>query len=379
MRSYLVNDRYVRRRIVEVLRAEGVPLINSSPVGRHWKRRDLRRQGVRGRRDYERWARERGIPDEWLEEQERIDAECGLAFANVDHRKMILVDGERAFIGSQNIADSYFYSNELDPDPRVNVRRWQWHDNSAILEGGCVPELNRLFLQRWALSGGDLFDADDPLYAPPPRRAGSAVATVVTSIPGMMRLPPRRNVPRLLASMFGADLRPVPEGSNPIRERVRRLTELARDDLYVEHCYPSDGTLLEHWARTGTRLRDFTFVVPHHYDTRVLGLECDRYYPELLAAGLRLFGYDRAILHSKVAVADGFYVTNGSYNLTLRSGRADLELQFFLQDTDYGGEVRRRIREDLELSRPVRPGPVARWRSRFSLPFFDAVVRYFLL
>jgi cardiolipin synthase len=379
LRSYLLNDRYVRKLIVAKLRAEGVPFLNSAPVGRHWKRRDLRRQGVRTARDYERWARDRGIPDDRLAEQERIDRECGLAFANVDHRKMVLVDGERAFIGSQNIADSYFYANELDRDPRVNVRNWQWHDNSAILEGGCVRALDRLFRERWMLSGGDPYDADAAGHAAAPRRFGHAVVTPVTSIPGMMRFPPRRNVPRLLASLLGADLRPIAEGHNPIRERILRLPEVARSDLFVEHCYPCDAELLARWTRTGARLADFTFVVPEHYDTKVLGLECDRFYPEMLAAGTRLFGYHRAILHSKVAVADGFYVANGSYNLTMRSGRADLELQFFVQDRDYGGAVRDRIRGDLDECRPIRPGPLDRFRGRFSLPLFDALVRYLLL
>jgi cardiolipin synthase len=379
LRSWLYNDRYVRKRIVERLRADGVPLVNSAPIGRHWKRKALREQGVRNARDYERWARAQGIPDDWLAEQERIDRECGLAFANVDHRKMVLVDGERAFVGSQNIADSYMYDNELDPDPRVNVRRWQWHDNSAILEGGCIAELNRLFRQRWMLSGGDAFDADDAFYAPPPRRAGNAAVTLQTSIPGMLRLPASRNLPRLVASMFGADLRPVTTGSNPIRDRVLGLPDVARSDLAVEHCYPSDAGLLRHWSARAVRLPEFTMVVPLHYDTRVLGYECDRFYPEMIAAGARLWGYHRAILHSKIAVADGWYVSTGSYNLTLRSARADLELQFFVQCPEYGRAVRERIRGDLDLCRPVVPGAVARARSRLSVPFFDALVRYVLL
>ncbi len=379
LRSYLFADLYVRKRIMAAIRELGVPFVNTAPIGRHWTRRELRRQGVKNRAGYERWARGRGIPDAWLEEQERIDAECSVAFANVDHRKMVLVDGDRAFIGSQNIADSYFYPNELSRDPRVNWRNWQWHDGSAVLEGPCVAQMNRLFAQRWMLSGGDPFDPEDAIYAAPPRRHGHAIVTLETSIPGMMRYSWRRNWPRFLLSLLGADLRPELEGRNPIRDRIRQLPHLARNDFYAEHSYPSDPELLGHWSSAAGRIRDFTLVVPLWYDAIVLGFECDRYYPDMLRQGARILGFDRAILHTKIAVADGWYTATGSYNLTPRSGRADLELEFMVQDPSFGAAVRERIRGDLVECRPVTPATVDRVRSRLSIPIFDAMIRYFLL
>ncbi len=379
LRSHLFNDMYVRKRIIRQLDEARIPYLNTSPIGRHWKRRDFRGQGIRSAAAYERWVRARGAPDAWLEEQALIDGECGVPFANVDHRKMIIVDGERAFIGSQNLADSYFYDNELADDPVVNVRNWQWHDNSAVLEGPAVRSLNRLFAERWIMLGGDVFDFNDRHYSPPPRRVGDAVVTIERSRPGMMRLPLKRNLSRMLRSFVGADARPFVVGENPIRERMLSMPRLAERDFYVEHCYPSDSSLLEHWAGLVPGIPEFTMVVPLHYDTKVLGLECDRMYPELIASGATLQGYQRAIMHSKITVVDGWYVSNGSYNLTLRSGRADLELNFFIQCPDYGGAVRALIRNDITDCRLVTPGKVARLRSRFSLPVFDAVVRYLIL
>jgi phosphatidylserine/phosphatidylglycerophosphate/cardiolipin synthase-like enzyme len=78
-------------------------------------------------------------------------------------------------------------------------------------------------------------------------------------------------------------------------------------------------------------------------------------------------------------VVDGWYVSTGSYNLNLRSGRADLELELFIQCKEYGEKVRSLIQEDLKECRPVEPGRVARYRSRRSLPVFDAVVRFLIL
>jgi len=375
-RTSLLRDIYQRAGIVRFLRAAGVPFIDSAPVGRHWRRHELRKIGVTNRGSYERWARARGIPDDWLEEQELIDRECAFGFTNVDHRKMLLVDGCRALVGGQNIADSYVYAETLDAEMRVNVRRWHWHDCGATIEGGCVRELGRLFLQRWALSGGDLFDPDDRTLTASPTRAGEAVVTLQPSIPGMSRLPVSRNLPRLLAALCGAGVGPLLEGRHPIRERMIALPAQAQGEFLAEHCYPSDGELLERWAAAGRRLERSILLVPTVYDAPLLGRECSRRVLALDPAGVRVHGYRRAILHAKVCVADGFYVVIGSYNLTLRSARADLELEFFVQDSDFGAAVRAHLLEDLAESPLLEPAGLERLRALIPIPLVEGAARF---
>lgn len=379
LRSWLFNDMYVRKKIIAELKENNVPFINNVPIGRHWRRRDLRAQGVKNEKAYFQWLKSRGIPDDWAQEQAMIDRECTFGFSNVDHRKMVIVDGDRAFIGSQNLADSYFYENELHEDPNVNWRNWQWHDNSAILEGGAVRQLNQMFAQRWMLSGGDMYDYTDSFYNPPAKRVGNAAVAIEATIPGGVKLPIAKNWKGFLATFFGFDVRPVSEGKNPIKERLLQLPRMATKNFYVEHCYPADASLLEYWAGLAANVPEFQMVVPHHYDTKVLGTECDRYYPELTEAGVQLHGFNRAIMHSKILVMDGYYVAMGSYNLTLRSARADLENEFFIQCADYGIAVRDRIRGDFNECTPVVPAPLDRYRSRRSVPVIDALFRYLLL
>lgn len=379
LRSWLWHDRYVRKNVVGAIREGGVPFVDCNPIIRHWKRKLFRDQGIRSRDGYRRWAKERGIRDEWLAEQDALDEAYSGSIAHGDHRKMIVVDGCRAFIGSQNLADAYLYSNELSPDPRVNWKRWQWHDNSAILEGGCARELNRQFAKRWALSGGDVFDPDSPEVAAPLERKGDAVVTVHPSLPLGFTQPFWKNFPRLVLSLLGGAPEPVTEGYSALRERIGSLPELARHSMHVEHCYPTDGELLRRWGHQANRLSEFLMVVPLYYDTLLTGFESDRFYPMLQRLGVNLQGYQRAIVHSKIAVADRFYTALGSYNLVLRSARADLELEFFVQDRQYGQAVVERIVADTALCRPVRPSVLDRIRSRLSIPFFDAFMRYFLL
>jgi phosphatidylserine/phosphatidylglycerophosphate/cardiolipin synthase-like enzyme len=379
LRSWAFNDMYVRKQIVRCLQEGGVPFLNTAPIGRHFRRRDFKKKGIRNRSAYEKWARSRGIPDAWIAEQAAIDVYCAVPFANVDHRKMVIVDGNRGFVGSQNLADSYFFSNELSMDPKVNWKKWQWLDNSTLLDGPVIAEVNQLFARRWALSGGDLFDPSDRFYTPPPERAGYATVNFEATKPGHVVLPFAKNLPRMLASFIGVNKPPISVGENPVRTILEKLPFLAESDLYVEHCYPSDAELLSSWARSAKRVEDFTMVVPFHYDTRILGFECDRMYPELKRSGIRLLGYDRAIIHSKIVVMDSFYTATGSFNLNLRSSRSDLELEFFIQCRDYGTEVKKRIIGDMAFSKPVEPGPMAKYRARHTLPVFDAVIRYLIL
>ena len=71
---------------------------------------------------------------------------------------MIIVDGKRCLTGSMNLADSYFYPEPLSDDSKVNIERWEWHDNGLIVDGPAVAEMNALFARRFILSGGALFD-----------------------------------------------------------------------------------------------------------------------------------------------------------------------------------------------------------------------------
>ncbi|MFT7581093.1 MAG: phosphatidylserine/phosphatidylglycerophosphate/cardiolipin synthase-like enzyme [Myxococcota bacterium] len=380
IRSYWRNDRYMRKRIIDRMREGGVEVIDSSPIGSHWRRTTFRKKGVRSAAKYYAWCREQQLPDSWIAEQQVIDKVVGRSLPYVDHRKMIIVDGKRCMTGSMNLDDAYFYPNELSDDSRVNVKRWQWHDNGLIVEGPTVAQMNKLFARRFILSGGTFFDSDDSLYMPAPERAGDAVITQVATGPGLVTVPMRKNWGRLLLTMIGFDKRPITEGSNPIRDRIGQLPELAQSDLYVEHCYPSDAELLMRWGDIIKRRADgpkYTLLFPKHYDTAMLGLECDRFFPELLAAGAAVYGYEKAIMHSKVAVADGFYVATGSFNLTIHSARMALEQEFFIQDRTYGHAVRDRIQADLRDSRPVEPSAVDRFRSKRSIPIFDALLRFF--
>src|SRR3990167_6722355 len=60
----------------------------------------------------------------------------------------------------------------------------------------------------------------------------------------------------------------------------------------------------------------------------------------MLAAGVRVFEYDKAFLHAKVAVIDGEWATVGSSNIDPFSLLLAREANVVVRDADFAGQLR---------------------------------------
>jgi len=77
-------------------------------------------------------------------------------FARVDlrnHRKLVVIDGAVAYLGSHNLIDPFYGSKKHGP----------WHDLSARVTGPAVTELQALFAEDWNAETDELL-LDDELY-----------------------------------------------------------------------------------------------------------------------------------------------------------------------------------------------------------------------
>jgi cardiolipin synthase len=88
-----------------------------------------------------------------------------------DHRKMVVIDGVTAFLGSINVADEYAGYGE-------NFERWR--DVGLRLDGPAVHELHRLFWQTWEQEGGQ-GRAEQAL--PPALPTGDADVVIINGSP----------------------------------------------------------------------------------------------------------------------------------------------------------------------------------------------------
>ncbi|MGK0205768.1 MAG: cardiolipin synthase, partial [Planctomycetota bacterium] len=89
-----------------------------------------------------------------------------------NHRKLLIVDGEVAFLGGRNIADEYRHD-------RVGKRR-RWYDAMMEVRGPAVDRLQDVFVQDWCTAADEVL-ADT--FRPPVASEGSCRVGVVGSGP----------------------------------------------------------------------------------------------------------------------------------------------------------------------------------------------------
>jgi cardiolipin synthase len=112
-------------------------------------------------------------------------------------------------------------------------------------------------------------------------------------------------------------------------------------------------------ARAGVDVR--VLVPGNHTDALPVQATGRSYYEELLAAGVRIFEYQPAMMHAKTAVVDGAWAVVGSANLDERSMELNEENILGIADRDFARAVEEGVMADLDRSREIH---LDEWRKR---------------
>lgn len=242
------------------------------------------------------------------------------------HRKVLVVDETTGFTGGVGIAE------EWDGDARGPS---EWRDTHLQLRGPAVAGLQAAFVQNWAETTGG--PDDDRTGYPALQAHGSDVVHVV----------------RGTATLGWDDIQTAWYGLlTQARERVTLQTAYFAPDAAFQ-------SLLTEAARRGVEVE--VLVPGAHYDKTVSRLGSERRYAALLDAGVRVWRYERTMLHTKVLTIDGSIAMVGSSNYNRRSLDHDEEVAVIV----YGGAVPERLADDFaddcEDAERIDPD---RWASR---------------
>lgn len=221
-----------------------------------------------------------------------------------DHRKLLVVDGEVAFVGGINICD------------HEAPRTWGgsgWRDLHVRVAGPAVRDLQRGFLATWRRGGGRRLDRKR--YVKPVPACGSSAVHVV-------------------GHFF--------VGRRSIRRSLDRAIKAARRFIYIENAYfLPDDRLLRALRRAVRRGVDVRVVVPGDSDIKVVQWATEALYPKLHAMGVRVFEWRGSVLHSKAVCVDGVWSSIGSFNLDRMSAADNLELAVNALDETFGQALAR--------------------------------------
>lgn len=239
----------------------------------------------------------------------RIDSPFG--WLTRDHRKMISVDGEVAFVTGLCVGRMWA------GDPLRSIEPWR--DTGVVIRGPAVADVDLAFAQMWGVTGEPL--PEDELKDPETIGAdGNIALRVIASLPntgGLYRLD------QLIAALAGNSLWLTDAyyvGATPY---VQALRSAAMDGVDVRLLVPgsTDIPVFQSVSRAG-------------------------YYP-LLDAGVRVFEWNGPMIHAKTAVADGKWARVGSTNLNLASWMGNYELDVAVEDEDFAAAMEEMYLEDL--------------------------------
>ncbi len=215
-----------------------------------------------------------------------------------DHRKLVIVDGERAFVGGMNLAESY--TSEFSGERA-------WFDLAVRIEGPAVRELSRLFVKTWIRAGGGAGAAGD--LGGSGRERGKAGVQVVEGT-GIL-------------------------GRRGLRRSYLGLVATARRRILIANAYFAPGRPLRRAlraaARRGARVE---LLLPGVTDVPMVRWAGRATYGLLLEAGVAIREARRSFLHAKAAVFDDEILLAGSANLDHRSLRHNLEVAVNVFDGD---------------------------------------------
>ncbi len=239
----------------------------------------------------------------------------GLSFR--DHRKILVVDGVKAFVGGINIGKEYA-GNKYKGD--------SWRDTHVMVEGPAVKDIQYFFMENWYRNGGAVMNAG--LYFPDIKKTDDKLLMVLCARS-------RRNV-------------------RPVHESYISAIKNARQTIYITNAYfIPDARIFRNLVRAAERGVDVRLLLPGKSDIAFVKLASMYLYKRYLKHNIRIFEYQRSILHAKTAVIDGVWSTVGSSNLDRRSFRKNLEMNVAVLDQEFGEEMESMFLRDLEKSREI--------------------------
>jgi cardiolipin synthase len=237
-----------------------------------------------------------------------------------NHRKILVVDGRVGFTGGLNIGDEY-----VGKVPHFG----HWRDTHLRLEGPAVESLQRVFLEDWHFATNEAARGSSyyPNHLPHP---GTSLVQIVHSGPD-------------------AEYKTIRETYFAGILRGRKRVWIA-SPYYVPDAGVRDALMLA--GRAGVDVRLLCLFRPDHWTAY---LAARYYWPELLAAGVKVFQYARGMMHSKYMLVDGEWASVGSANLDNRSLLLNYEVNALLYDPKVVAELEAEYLNDLEWSVRIDP------------------------
>ncbi|MDQ2891405.1 MAG: phospholipase D-like domain-containing protein [Gemmatimonadota bacterium] len=229
------------------------------------------------------------------------------------HRRLLIVDGTVGFTGGVGIADEWAGAAQSPQN---------WRDTHVRLVGPIVASLQAAFADNWNQCTDELLlNARDYPVIP---AAGSMLACGVVSSPA--------------------------NGSSAAQRTMAACIAGATHSLHITNAYfvPTPA-FVKTICDASARGVDVRIVVPGpHHDMPIVRHASWHVWPELLAAGVRIYEYQPTMIHCKTLTVDGRVSLIGSINFDPRSFALNSECAVVVADPELAAAMEREFSADVE-------------------------------
>jgi len=233
-----------------------------------------------------------------------------------NHRKVLVVDGERGFTGGMNIGDRHLVAG----NPTAHTAQ----DIHFAVDGPVVRELEEVFADNWRFATGeDIAIADHSLPA-----RGAARCRVISTGPD-------DDLDKLVTVLLGAV------------DAARRTV-----DIVTPYFLPPRELIATLQAATLRGVR-VTIVLPARSNLPFVHWATRNMLWELLQRGAAVYYQPPPFAHTKLFVIDGEYAQIGSANIDPRSLRLNFELALEVHDPTFAATLAHHVRHLVAKSTPV--------------------------
>lgn len=231
-----------------------------------------------------------------------------------NHRKIVIVDGEVAYVGGLNVGNEY-----LGLDPKMSP----WRDTHVEVRGPVVQSVQLSFTEDWHWASGE----------------------TLTQLNWSLKQAPGGTVTALSLPTGPAD-----EFETAALFFLYMINGAKKRFWAASPYFVPDEQIVSALQNAALRGVDVRILIPRKPDNPLVGLSAYSYLPDLERAGVKVFKYNKGFMHQKVMLVDDDTSSVGTANFDNRSFRLNFEITMIICDKDFTKKVEKMLLNDLAKS-----------------------------
>ncbi len=243
-----------------------------------------------------------------------------------NHRKILIIDGLKAFVGGLNLGQEYLGEKQS---------MGYWRDTHVLLEGPSVQVCQSVFVKDWYWSVGKIPELNWQV------QTAAAMCREKNMADSDEQIHCEQEI--MILDTGPADEKPV------CSLFICALVNQAKSRLWIASPYfVPDAEIINALKNAALRGVDVRLILPEKYDKYFIYLTSFAYYRELQGYNIKIFRYTKGFSHQKVILVDDNLAAVGTVNLDNRSIHLNFEIMAYVAGAHFNRQVANMLEYDMK-------------------------------